>query len=97
MPCAVCRLSGLTCVDHIIPVTKGGGRERSNLQPLCLQCNTKKSNRMTNEELRAWVAQRSEEHLLKHQYYLATRYIWPRFDRPSFYEWQRARQGDKRA
>lgn len=31
-------------VDHIVPKSKGGGDELSNLQPMCSRCNTKKGN-----------------------------------------------------
>lgn len=32
-------------VDHIVPVSKGGGNEEANLQTLCWECNRGKSNR----------------------------------------------------
>ena len=44
-----CRLCGrkppevVLEVDHIFPVSKGGGNEISNLQALCRQCNRAKS------------------------------------------------------
>lgn len=91
MPCAVCGVRQFIEVDHIIPVTLGGTRERSNLQPLCWQCNCKKSNRLTNEDLLAWVRSRGDEHYLRHEWKLATRYETP-FDRPGFRQWLSCRK-----
>jgi 5-methylcytosine-specific restriction enzyme A len=34
-------------VDHIIPVTKGGETEESNLQTLCRRCNRRKWKKLT--------------------------------------------------
>ena len=48
-----CRLCGnsiyrepnlLLEIDHIVPVSKGGKTEASNLQTLCWKCNRSKSN-----------------------------------------------------
>jgi len=38
------RGTGKFHVDHIVPLSKGGGDELENLQFLCAQCNLRKSN-----------------------------------------------------
>jgi 5-methylcytosine-specific restriction endonuclease McrA len=43
-----CRDCGATAdltVDHIVPVARGGGHERHNLQVLCRPCNSRKGAR----------------------------------------------------
>lgn len=40
--CAFCRSTRKLEIDHIIPLSKGGTDDRSNLQTLCEHCNRKK-------------------------------------------------------
>jgi hypothetical protein len=40
--CLKCGSSYNLTVDHIVPVSKGGGDDRSNLQCLCRSCNSRK-------------------------------------------------------
>jgi 5-methylcytosine-specific restriction endonuclease McrA len=44
--CAFCRQNKPLSKDHIIPLTKGGANYISNIQPLCKNCNSKKSNKL---------------------------------------------------
>lgn len=55
-PCANCGKTYDIQVDHIVPVSKGGTDDPSNLQPLCKFCNVVKGNRATsNEELKQYI------------------------------------------
>ena len=52
--CQGCMVAAATCVDHIVPITKGGAkRERSNLQSLCRDCHQDKTN--TEKAGRRWI------------------------------------------
>lgn len=44
--CLFCKAMGKLTIDHIIPVSKGGTNSIDNLQPLCLSCNIKKSDKV---------------------------------------------------
>lgn len=44
--CAICGEKKPLTVDHIIPLSKGGSDDISNIQPLCRNCNSKKSNKL---------------------------------------------------
>lgn len=45
--CRLCTAKGLvaatTEVDHIVPLSRGGGNQRSNMQGLCTPCHDEKS------------------------------------------------------
>lgn len=40
--CACCGSTNNLTIDHIIPISRGGKNERSNVQVLCEPCNLKK-------------------------------------------------------
>lgn len=44
--CKVCGSRSNLTVDHILPVSKGGGKELSNLQVLCGTCNELKGDKV---------------------------------------------------
>jgi 5-methylcytosine-specific restriction endonuclease McrA len=91
MPCTICGGREDVCVDHIIPVSKGGTSDLSNLQPLCWLCNAKKGNRLTNDQLRVWFEANREDLKLRHEYRRATRYI-NYYDSVSFEMWKHTRR-----
>lgn len=43
-PCVLCGKPSNT-IDHIIPISRGGTNALDNLQPMCVSCNSKKSNK----------------------------------------------------
>lgn len=49
--CAYCRNSVPLCVDHVVPVSKGGNSFIENLVPACRPCNASKGNRDVDEWL----------------------------------------------
>jgi 5-methylcytosine-specific restriction endonuclease McrA len=89
MPCVICGDSGDIEIDHITPVSQGGGSERANLQPLCRQCHCRKGRKRgrTNAELRALYLADAFEHHLVNRYRLAIRFM-NFFDAPSFGQWK---------
>lgn len=90
MPCVICGDTDDINVDHIVPKSRGGSNDESNLQPLCRQCNYRKSNRLTNDELRVAYEARKEEHHLRNEYRKLTRYRNP-YDGIGFQQWRRQR------
>ena len=49
--CLCCRKKRRLTPDHVIPFCKGGTNYLSNIQPLCLSCNTSKRNNTTDYRL----------------------------------------------
>jgi len=47
--CMSCGSTEHLCIDHVVPVSKGGTSDDDNLQVLCLPCNTKKGNKLSSE------------------------------------------------
>lgn len=48
--CQQCGSTEHLCIDHILPVSRGGDSSDENLQVLCFSCNTKKSNKLDGEK-----------------------------------------------
>ena len=44
--CVLCGMNEDLTIDHIIPVSKGGSDEESNLQLMCKSCNSRKGDRI---------------------------------------------------
>jgi hypothetical protein len=44
--CLCCNKRRKLTADHVIPVSKGGTSDISNIQPLCGPCNSKKNNKV---------------------------------------------------
>lgn len=42
--CLCCGAQKRLTIDHVVPISKGGGNDISNIQPLCLSCNARKSS-----------------------------------------------------
>jgi hypothetical protein len=85
-PCAICGLTfGIHC-DHIVPVARGGRSVRSNLQPLCRDCNYTKKHLRSNEDVRIVIAGRGLMHFLVAFYRRGTKGT-NAYDAPSLMEW----------
>jgi len=51
--CVYCnKIGGKLEVDHIIPISRGGGNELSNLATACRKCNRQKKDRTPDEFVR---------------------------------------------
>lgn len=86
-PCVVCGVLYGIKVDHILSVRMGGGPERSNLQPLCHDCNHIKGAKLNNFEVLARVRRRGLTHFERAVSKHDNRYI-NSFDRQGLREWR---------
>lgn len=48
-PCFMCGTSEKPCIDHIIPLSRGGNHSIGNLMTLCRRCNTSKGKKLLVE------------------------------------------------
>lgn len=46
--CLCCGKKKKLCVDHVLPISKGGTHTKDNVQPLCISCNAKKHSKTTD-------------------------------------------------
>jgi 5-methylcytosine-specific restriction endonuclease McrA len=47
--CAYCGSNEKLTVDHVVPLSRGGTSDLSNLVPCCFSCNSSKGNKTANE------------------------------------------------
>ena len=52
--CKKCSSDEHLCIDHIMPVSRGGDSSDGNLQVLCIGCNTRKGNKIDDETKNKW-------------------------------------------
>lgn len=46
--CVKCGATGPLSVDHVVPLSRGGSNDVSNLQPLCRSCNSRKHTKIVD-------------------------------------------------
>lgn len=56
--CLCCGAAGDLAADHVIPLSKGGPNDISNIQPLCKSCNSTKGVKST--DYRRWLVEERE-------------------------------------
>ena len=68
--CRVCNQAEAVQVDHIVPLSQGGGDEYSNLQGICLPCHKDKTAREQSSYLpRVETASEVETNIVRHRRY----------------------------
>lgn len=55
-PCFYCGSNEKICIDHIIPLKRGGNNSIGNYAPACLKCNSSKKDKFLTEwkKVRGW-------------------------------------------
>lgn len=55
-PCIYCGSREKICIDHIVPLSRGGNNSIGNYAPACLKCNSSKKNKFITEwkKVRGW-------------------------------------------
>ena len=55
-PCIYCGSREKICIDHIVPLSRGGNNSIGNYAPACLRCNSSKKNKLITEwkKVRGW-------------------------------------------
>lgn len=54
--CLACGRGGDITMDHVVPISKGGGHTAANVQPLCGPCNSSKGTRVIDYRPAARIA-----------------------------------------
>lgn len=60
--CYLCGAGGCRAVDHIVPVSQGGGEEDSNLAAICDVCEKRKTSREGNAAKPKRARPKTEKH-----------------------------------
>lgn len=55
-PCFYCGSTQKICVDHVVPLSRGGNNSIGNYLPACISCNSSKKNKFITEwkKVRGW-------------------------------------------
>ena len=58
--CQHCGATEQLCIDHVLPVSRGGTSDDDNLQALCMSCNTRKGNSLSVDDNASTVERRPD-------------------------------------